>query len=134
MTLWSSLLRALLCLCLVIQGTQTALAATDMWDVHAVQVQKAMTSHAGALCHTQGMPMSAHAPVSKVAPGFAGSGHPKPGCCKHTCTCACAQFAIADLRLQAVLPMALAPQRILLLMDAGLPAPVLPHLIRPPIG
>lgn len=135
MTLWSSLLRVLVCLCLVIQGTQSAFAATDMGAQHAAQALNTMTSHATVPCHTQGMPMAAHAPASKATRGFAGSGHPKPDCCQHaSCTCACAQFAIADVRLYAALPIALPPQRILLPMDDGLPAPVLPHLIRPPIG
>lgn len=132
MTFWPALLRVFLCLCLVLQGMQTAVAGASMGGEHAMHMAHALASHAAQPCHERDM--SAHA-GGKPAHAAVAAGHSKPDCCQHTlCNCACAHFAIAGVRLHTVTRLALAPQRVLLPLDDGLPEPVLPHLIRPPIG
>jgi hypothetical protein len=133
MSIGSILLRLMVCLCLILQGTQAAFAATAI-EQHVSHA--AMALHAAAPCHAHGKAaIAAHPAASMQGHMSTGSGHPKPDCCQHaTCSCDCAQFAIADILLHPMLRMELAPQRILLPMDEGLPAPLLPHLIRPPIG
>lgn len=126
MSMVSILLRVLLSLSLILQGGQAAFAAAAM-PPHEANAMAVMARHSSVPCPEHAMAAMKHS--------TARSRHPKPDCCQHgTCSCECAQFAIADVPLHPVLRSGPAPQRILLPINDGHADAVLPHLIRPPIG
>ena len=111
------LLRLLLCVALLLNGTASAMAAARM---------------AIPAAEPQGMAMMDHAAEPAQAPQ---GSDPAPDCCTSgICQCTCVHAA------QIALPFVLAPAfdargaRIALPMPAGHAQPALPHLIRPPIG
>ena len=122
------LLRLLLCVALLLNGTASAMAAARM-AIPAAEPQ-GMAMQSAAPCHD--MATMDHA----AEPAQASQGSdPAPDCCTSgICQCTCVHAA------QIALPFVLAPAfdargaRIALSMPAGHAQPALPHPIRPPIG
>lgn len=131
MSIGSILLRVLLSLSLILQGSQ---AAASRMEQHATRT--AQTLRATAPCHSQGKAAMTTRPAMPMQAGVpTHSRHPKPDCCQHgTCNCDCAHLSIANTLLHLLPPIALARQHVVLPLPDGLPEPLLPHLIRPPIG
>lgn len=143
MAVWSITLRLVLVLALVLNGAGAAVAGVrmTMGHDHALQVSDAPKKH-GALHHA-GCPEHATHDVAvgqhgehQPAKGLVSTPNaPAPDCCKgDMCQCACTHLT------QVVAPAVLLGQTVfrrLIAVDipaTGRPAPVLPHLIRPPIG
>jgi hypothetical protein len=127
------LLRLLLSLALVLNGTVPAMAAVRMQLAAGAEATSA--PHAQAPCHdggamaaSSGMDHGAATPPTEKSPQKA------PDCCKGGCTCACMQPAQAPPPA-GMLPMtAAAPTPGVRRLVLGHANPALPHLIRPPIG
>ena len=132
------LLRLLLCLGLILNGSVYAAASTQMQLNHlhtAVAAAQAAAAAAAELppCH-EGMSMAG---MDHGAPPAAPAGHDghAPDCCQtSTCTCDCLQPAPVAAAGVAVLGSeighaSIAPPRL-----AGHAPPALPYPIRPPIG
>lgn len=162
MTLFSLLLRVVLCVSLIANGAGYAQASARMQFEHAAHAAPmapmapvhaapapAVVEEAGVPpCHRHGATASpapsmhaGHAvaqvdasPTSKAAPGSPVGKKSAPDCCKgKTCNCACAHAYCAAT---VAFVTAIVPEH-----DARVPAlaidhpqPRLPHLIRPPIG
>lgn len=135
----SIFLRTLLAVCLVLNGTGTAVAAVQMGtaaipgEVTAPEAgMRAMASDAG--CHDRQTPVGA-AHGDAMEHDDPGTPHRSTDCCKYgACQCACAQQA------QGV-PAALAPQAFIEVpgvalhaLADGRAAPVPDALLRPPIA
>jgi hypothetical protein len=147
MVSWSTLLRVLLSLSLVLNGATGAAAAVRM-QVHAGMPEPARTtsvadsapdmrmSHEGSSCHhSDGASDSIGTGLQSVTdPASGKSKHPAPDCCKSSaCRCACAhaaQAALPSLSLAGLAPDHDRSVRPLALAHAE---PAIPHLIRPPI-
>jgi hypothetical protein len=152
MSIGSVLLRLLLSLCLVLNGTAAAAASAQLPMAQHTNPATAEAAHQGT--STEAMPCHGHHDAMAAAmPGDA-SMHgipmqhapaantpqptkPKhtPDCCKSgTCRCACvhiAQVGVPALRIPDVAPD---HQRSVRALAPGHAAPALPHPIRPPIG
>src|SRR4249919_173315 len=117
MPAWSTLLRVLLCLSLILDGTASAVAATQMQlapiaQAQAIEMDSASSgstlSKATPPCHAQMAMMSEHAaPVAMAGLDHSSpSKHPLPDCCKAGhCSCACAhqiQTALALMMMDAI--------------------------------
>jgi len=136
MSLPAFLLRLLLCVTLVLNGSGYAVAGTQMQLKHiatAEQVHRlaAEVAHdAPVPCHSQVAEMS----HETVQSGSAASQHTSPDDCQTVCSCDCLQHAsLAMLDLMPPTPERLnvpSTRRI----PAGHAAPALANLIRPPIG
>ncbi len=155
MSLFSLLLRVLLCVSLIANGVGFAQASTRMQLAHAGhqahRAQAEVASTVGEECHP-GMTMASHADTSMppmdhaamdhgdsdtgplVAVSDGGSAEPADCCDGTTCQCACTQHASTAF-IPAVAPGAALPDSILVMVGTSQHAsPRLPHLIRPPIG
>ena len=143
MSLPAFLLRLLLCVTLVLNGSGYAVAGTQMQLKHiatAEQVHRLaaeVVHDAPAPCHSQVAVGKEAAPAMShetVQSGSAASQHTSPDDCQTVCSCDCLQHAsLAMLDLMPPTPERLnAPstRRI----PAGHAAPALANLIRPPIG
>ncbi|GAB3099687.1 CopL family metal-binding regulatory protein [Lysobacter terrae] len=152
MSIGSVLLRLLLSLCLVLNGTGAAAASAHMPMQHesaplgteattsASASADAMPCHGGhheaAAMQSPADPMAmGHASHDKASkPDHSRPGH-TPDCCKSgTCRCACvhvAQVGVPAMLLPAAVP---AHERSVRTLTLGHAAPALPHPIRPPIG
>ena len=129
-------LRLLLSLMLVLNGTGYAAAATKMGVMHLAM--QAHGKHTAPPCHEtaphehMAAAMHAHADtdcaMSAAAPA-------EPGCCQSSqCNCDCLQHA-TDVLVVLFIPASLPPQRHLAQPPAFDRAPpLLPHLLRPPIA
>lgn len=137
MPLPSLLLRILLGLSLIFNGPGFAFASGHM-QMGAEQ-GASMAKQVETPCHEHGSSSNAatmhHGIVEEAAKGAEGPSPANPACCESgSCRCVCAIGAVA------IVPPALddlfvsvngaAIQQLL----AVTPAPLLPHLIRPPIG
>ncbi len=151
MTLWvyskemgfrSTLLRVVLGLGVILNGSPFAMAAPSfgMHDHSQTQTlaQEAEGDHlALPSCHETAASNSSkangHSPLGKGA-ALSKSSAPSPDCCKSgRCSCACVHAAatlpsflwvvVAEIHGSVISPI-----------EAGLPAPILPHLRRPPIA
>ena len=123
------LLRLLLCLALLLNGTASAMAAARMAIPHAEPQGRTMQS--AAPCHDMAMVDQAAASTDRAPE----DGHPAPDCCESgICQCACVHAA------QPAVPAMPAPgfiaggSRPAQAMPAGHADPALPHPVRPPIG
>lgn len=123
MPLLSILPRVLLCLSLVLTGWADAFAMASMGTADPDRPMDA-----GAPCHGD-----SEAPE----PGAPNEHHPAPhdasSCCSGACDCPCSHAPVA-------LPLAMPPEGAIhhaayqAAAQTGVGAPLLPHLIRPPIG
>jgi hypothetical protein len=127
------LLRLLLSLALVLNGTVPAMAAVRMQlaaGAEAASAQQGQTPchEAGAMAAYGGMDHGPAMPLPDKSPQKA------PDCCKGGCTCACMQPTQAAPPVAMVPMMAAAPAPVVHRLALGHANPALPHLIRPPIG
>lgn len=140
MPFWSTLLRLLLCLCFVLNGTTAAASAHLPMPEHIGAASIAADSTEATAtqdesCHghdAAAMPSLDPAPTHTPEPA---QPEHSPDCCTSgLCNCACvhiAQAGVPALQLPASSPDHARSVRALPL---GHPAPALPHPIRPPIG
>lgn len=142
MSAWSILLRIVISLALTLNGMASALAFAPMAEMSAFIDAPSVTSE---LAGTEAMPC--HGGAEQSADGSAASisiagvdlvstGEQQPlDCCDSgLCHCAC-QHAVHAALLTAVLAMPATEHGFSFrLLSLGRAAPVLPHLIRPPIG
>ena len=145
MHVWSILLRVLLALGLILNGSGYAVASTHMQMDHAALASTTSTTVAKpsmaaeppcAEHHSSMGSMSVKAQAAETAADTSSvkSGHPSPDCCKSgACRCACVhqcQAAVFAVTFQlAVIEKASNVRP----MASGHESPAVPHLIRPPI-
>jgi len=144
MSVLSLLLRVLLSISLILNGSGYAMAATHMQmghgDTAVLAPEQAPDSMSAAEPPCQQHHSGASGPVAQLSDTASDtaavkSEDPSPDCCKAgTCRCACihqAQVAIpADSLDGAVIEHA----GVMHPLKPGHAAPALPHLMRPPIG
>jgi hypothetical protein len=136
------LLRLLLCMTLVLNGSGYAVAATQMQLLQVARAEQAnrlateVVHDAPAPCHSQ-VGQKEPAPAMShdaVKSGSSASQHGSPDDCQTLCSCDCLQHA--SLAMTELVPPTAerlntpSTRRI----PAGHAAPVLANLIRPPIG
>ena len=132
------LFRVLIALSLVLNGTGSAFASTQMLLAADGQVDQAMpsaaTGHMGHAGHATSPPChDEQAPRSPADDGQ--EKNPHADCCQSgACSCPCAAHASAALVGVAPATACLAHAVDVRPMALGHPTPALPHLIRPPIG
>lgn len=143
---WPILLRLLLSLTLVLNGTMSAMAATSMQMNRVAEHMpaKAMASQdtsSEPSCHEHGQTsaVASGSEVSSMASAtgaFEKTNHPAiPDCCKFgTCDCACTHLAQAAFPSLGVETVVFDGHRSVHWLTSAHTAPELPHLIRPPIG
>src|SRR5688500_14901628 len=133
---WTILLRLLLSLAVLLNGTTAALAFKHGGHdaMPATTAPALASSTADALpCpeHDQAALMASEDPVTPVP---AESGHPPLDCCQSgACQCACMHPAPAAAPTIAFAAVSIGHARSARPMPTGHAAPALPHLIRPPI-
>jgi hypothetical protein len=140
MPAFSTLLRLLLSVILILNGIGTAGAEARM-QLHASSaggqtIAPAVGKAAEPPCH-QNMSVSTAAQSEKSAMELAGakSKVPAPGCCEFgTCTCALMYPAAGVMASAFVHPLMYSSSIIHSTHVVGHRPPTLPHLIRPPIG
>lgn len=153
----SVLLRVVLSLVLILNGSGYAVAATGMELAHLSRAMDgtaaagahahdgaAMASHSGDRMPCHEAPAVASAPHAEHSPPVAhdahGSGHGDtqaqgPDCCTTThCGCACLQHLTATVPVFPMGPALVVHLASHRTMASAHAAPLLPHLIRPPIG
>jgi hypothetical protein len=134
------LLRMLISISLILDGTGTAVSATRMLVEHAATTHS-MPVHANATrpCHQQDNRVVAaemtDAAMADMPATAVKSSHRSNDCCRSgDCGCACLQATPASM-VALTLPHAVLSQvAIASPMIPGHTTPALPHLIRPPIG
>jgi hypothetical protein len=134
---WSSiLLRLLLSLSLILNGSGYAAAAVKMPMEHAASVaaahEKARAEEAPPCPeHTDVTPADDHGAVLESVTHE----HDRPECCKSAkCAGACFQHAPAAIVAQCMGPAAIEHSDAIRQIKAAHATPALPHRIRPPIG
>ena len=144
MTVLSVLLRVLLSISLILNGSGYAMAATHMQmghgDTAASAPKQASDSVFAAELPCQQHHSGVSGPVAQLPDTTSDSAtvkseHPSPDCCKSgACRCACVH------QVQVAIPMGsldggvIEHAGVMQLLKQGHTAPALPHLIRPPIG
>jgi hypothetical protein len=136
MSFWPLLLRVLLIVALVLNGTAAAAGAAAMGGTHAFTSEAERTSAPsdGHDCHEG---VAAGVPVADEAPQRMGpdqAKHPAPDCCSQSgCSCACmgAQAGAPPASFGAEEPRS---DRLASLLVHSHIEPATLHLIRPPIG
>lgn len=139
-------LRVMLILAFVLNGTTSAMAAAQMSLGHANPQGEAMR-HAAApahhqdhmsACHHEGMPSDATASTAHDHASHSVSakhhGHSSDCCEGGSCLCVCAHGMHATVPSPVLAMHAYGRKDQSEAHTAGHAAPVLPHLIRPPIG
>ncbi len=146
MSVWSILLRLLLAVGLVLNGSGYAVASAHMQMDHASQagtistsvVDSSVAAEPDCLEHHLGMGlMSPEAPAAVTASDATSdnSGHPSPDCCETgACRCACVHQCQATIPAIAFQLAVIEKVSIMRPMTSGHESPAVPHLIRPPIG
>lgn len=145
MSVWPALLRCLLCLTLILNGSGAASAATRMQLAHVAHTPTHQMKALRLAMHAPAAPCREHAGMTAMpheaqatAPGDASHGkskHPSPDCCRSGgCFCACTPQAAFVLAWSEMPGAANAHDNVGPLMATAHPSPALPHLIRPPIG
>lgn len=148
MSPFAILLRVVLCIGLVLNGSGYAVAAAQMQVKHLVAASDAMPPAAAAVsqdaavqpCHedpgttavvsNQSVPAIADTGVDRLQPGQS-----TPDCCKGTnCAAVCAQSASATITGLSAGHLVISHTSSVRPMRTGHPAPALGQLIRPPIG
>jgi len=125
------LIRLLLSMALVLNGTVPAMAAVRM-QVPAGDAGQSSRTQAHAPCHAMASGAMEQAPAM---PQPAKSPQKAPDCCKGgSCTCACVQPAQAPPSAAMAPTAAAAPSPAIRPLALGHASPALPHPIRPPIG
>jgi len=137
MSFWPFLMRVLLIVAFVLNGTTAAAGAVTMGGTHAStsEVERISAPSAGHTCHEGAQ---AKMPVADEAPQRTGpdqqSKHPAPDCCNQSsCSCACmgAQAGAPTAHDGSVTPSS---DRLMSPLAKGHIEPATLHLIRPPIG
>jgi hypothetical protein len=137
MSFWPLLLRVLLIVAFVLNGTTAAAGAATMGGTHAStsEAERISTPSAGHTCHEG---VEANMPVADEAPQRTEpdqqSKPSAPDCCKQSsCGCACmgAQAGAPTAHDGAVAPSS---DRLMSPLAKGHIEPATLHLIRPPIG
>ena len=138
------LLRVLLSLCLILNGSGYAMASAHMSMGHQEsggamgQLAADPADSAQPPCHQlhDAAPQAAEqAPGSPPDTAAVDSDSPSPDCCKSgACRCACVQHVPATIPVHALGEAAMEHAAIVLPLTLGHAAPALPDLIRPPIG
>jgi hypothetical protein len=125
MTLSAVLLRVLLSLALVLNGTGAAVAAVHAPAPHMdAALAQAMASDKDAPCHHDAAMAAKHAPIADHG-----------SCCKGMrCDRAGPAPALLEIAFAPVAPALPPPAFAMQRLDAGHRAPALAHPIRPPIG
>ncbi len=139
MSIRSIVLRALLGLCLVLNGTGTAVAAMQMTTATIASNTMASDSSNPAAttdadCHDRNMTADARHGSAMERDGTSNP-HLSPDCCKYgACQCTCAQHAqVAVVLFPAEASIGVAGLALHALAD-GRPAPAPDALLRPPIA
>lgn len=141
----SLLLRVLLSLSLVLNGSSYAMASTHMQMGHhesaaTTPQQKTDDTVAAAdpACHQQhagGSEPATQAPDTTPDIAPVKSAPPQPDCCKSgACPCACVQQAQAAIPMYSLGDSVMGHADLVIALKPGHAAPGLRHLIRPPIG
>lgn len=132
MTLRLVALRLLMCLALILNGSGSVMAATQMGLSHGI----ASALHVSAPCHEIAKVRTQEAPAAVSDDCTASASKPAmPDCCDASrCSCDCLQHASATLPRVVVLPGTPARLDIAPAMHAGHVSPLLPNLLRPPIA
>ncbi len=144
MSPFALLLRILISISLILDGTGTAVSATRMVvehaaTTHSMPVRANVTAAAMRPCHHQdSMAVAAgttQAAMAEVPSAGTKSSHRSKDCCRSgNCGCACLQGTPAAM-VALTLPRAvLIDVAIASPIKPGHASPALPHLIRPPIG
>jgi len=140
------LLRALLCISLVLNGSGVAVAAIKMQTAHATVAMTTTPpsdSSSGVAraeaCHeAPAMAMPAvhdHGVTADDGTDTSTCTHESPDCCKaSTCECNCLQLVQASIATSGIGEPMVVHSTGVPPMKTGHPSPALPHLIRPPIG
>ena len=137
------LLRVVLCIGLVLNGSGYAVAATQMQVKYLAAVSDAMQpATAGVREDAAVQPCHEDPGTTPVVPAIADPGEDPakpelatPDCCKSmNCAAACAQHASATMPGLSARTLVIDHASSVRPMGTGHPAPALPHLIRPPIG
>lgn len=130
------LLRVLLCISLVLNGSGYAVAATQMHMAHlAADNVAAMDDADMPPCHSHGDSVEAVAKPAPMTDCESTHAPTQPDCCQSSqCACDCLQHATATL-VQLPSPAAtIARAPGIATMHDGHAAPALANLIRPPIA
>jgi hypothetical protein len=144
MPLRAFLLRALLCLSLVLNGSGYAVASTQMQLTHvaATQASLAAAAQIAPPCHEQrhdndaapSMHMMVDMASSAAACDDSQGSHASPDCCQSSqCACDCLQYATATLADVPALPAVIEHAAEIRALSPSHVAPALANPIRPPI-
>lgn len=145
MSVWSILLRVVLAVGLVLNGSGYAVASAHMQMDQEGQANTILTSVANpsvaaeppcAEHHSSMGSMSAKAQMGDTAADATSveSGHPSPDCCESgACRCACVHQCQATIPAIAFQLAVIEKVSIVRPMTSGHESPAVPHLIRPPI-
>ncbi|HVR81202.1 MAG TPA: CopL family metal-binding regulatory protein [Luteimonas sp.] len=143
--MFSILLRVLLIISLVLNGSGYAVASTHMQMGHMDTAVLAPPSAAERVAtaeppchqdqHNSASASAAQLPDTAPAAAPGKSKHPAPDCCKFgACSCACVHQAQAAVPAYSLRYTVIEHAGVVRPMQPGHVAPTLPHLIRPPIG
>jgi hypothetical protein len=152
MRLTTLLLRVLLCLGLVFNGSGYAFASGHLETTGHAAVKHAALKHADRTaekssthpatqppCHdedgTAATQPPSHAPAAILAANTQDPDHSGVDCCQSgSCRCVCVHGSVALMPPPASGAFAPMHDAAMQTLVTGAPAPALPHLIRPPIG
>jgi len=140
--MFALLLRFLLCISLILNGSGFAMASPHARMAHTDSMAMPVVSPEATAateppCHTEQHSAVHASEVSDEAHDGspADSKSPAPDCCaSDTCQCACMHQAQAAIPLHALTHGIVEHTGGARMRKSGHPAPALPHLIRPPIG
>ena len=144
MSTWPALLRVLLSIGLILNGSGYAVASTHMQMGYMATVALAPLSTGDPV--TVAQPPCQHHDSGASAPATqlpdaasytapAKSTHPSPDCCKSgACRCACVNHAQAGIPAYSFRYAVIEHASAVRPLKPGHVTPALPHLIRPPIG
>jgi hypothetical protein len=138
MSLWPVLLRVLLSVALILNGSAYAVASAHLSNAFAVPQQHPLAHERmnQSLCHddqaatlaTHEHDAMEHEPGSPESPSH-------PDCCESgACRCVCTQAATVAVAMVFARDALIARSNPSRPLKPGRPAPALRHLIRPPIG
>ena len=132
------LLRCLLCLCLVANGTASAMAGVRMLAPQEAQATVVAEPSAMAMpCHEQGPMLAKSHPGESPAPATQADhrGHGGSDCCDSAaCTCDCMQVTQAELIVPMMKAMRLPHRETLPVLRETYAPPALSLPLRPPIA
>lgn len=139
MSFGSILLRLLLCLALAVNGTPVAMAAVHATHgvelaaaQHAQATPQPTSDAAGTPCHDMGLQSGSVG--TKAVDEANDRPSPEPDCCKGACQCACAHSVASTVVPFLAMPVEYQATVTATGRTEAYAPPLLPHLIRPPIG